>query len=153
MKGYLTLITALLLVFAGPSCLDARPYGSKQQNSGSHYQGIWFGNPDVMRERLNLSPEQMRQIASINERYQGIMTGLREKLRPLREQLRTEMLKRSVDRHRVRTILEKISKVEVEIRYNRITHRLDMEKVLTAEQKNMLQYEQRYQRRQRHHDR
>jgi Spy/CpxP family protein refolding chaperone len=106
-----------------------------------------------MKERLGLSPEQMREIASMNERYHEIMTRLREKMRPLRVDLRSEMLKRDPERERIRTILEKISEVEVEIRFNRISHRLDMEKVLTPEQKRKLQYERRYHRRHQRHDR
>lgn len=94
-----------------------------------------FGNPQMMKERLGLSDQQIVEIGKINTRHEKAMLDYREKLAPKKIQLKRLLLEDNVDLKKVRGVLEDISEINVDLHMLRIQHRLDIEKVLTEEQR------------------
>lgn len=97
-----------------------------------------FGDTEFMREKLGLSDKQIELISSINLKYQRLLLENREKLQPQRTRLKQLLLEEKIDLAEIEKILKKISDVEVQIRLNRIKHRIEIEKVLTEEQRKKL---------------
>ena len=94
-----------------------------------------FGNPEMMKERLGLTDAQVVEIGKINTRHEKAMLDYREKLAPKKIQLKRLLLEDNVDLKKVRSVLEDISGIQVDLHMLRIQHRLRIEKVLTEEQR------------------
>jgi len=97
--------------------------------------GPMFGDPERMKKDLGLTDEQVKKIAGINNEHKKKMLEFREKIAPREIQLERLLLEDAVDLAKVRSLLREISDLKVEIQMLRIQHRLDIEKVLTTEQK------------------
>jgi len=132
-------ITADLLAYRGPRRGLHRGYRQ-------YYEGIYFGDEAYLKERLNLTDKQIDSIARINAAYKKALWDFREKIHPKRRALRKLLLVEEIDLQRVRSLLKEIADLEVEIRLLRIRHRLDIEKVLTNEQRMQLRRERRMKR-------
>jgi len=94
-----------------------------------------FGNPQMMKEKLGLTDTQVVEIGKINTRHEKAMLDYREKLAPKKIQLKRLLLEDNVDMKKVRSVLEDISGIQVDLHMLRIQHRLSIEKVLTEEQR------------------
>lgn len=101
-------------------------------------QGMFFGNPEVYKTKLGLSDEQVNKIGKINLEYKKKLLNIRETMQPKRIKLQRLLLEDEVNLKDVRALLNEISALEVEIRMQWINHRLDIDKVLTPEQRNKL---------------
>ncbi len=103
-----------------------------------------FGNPQMMKERLGLTDTQVVEIGKINTRHEKAMLDYREKLAPMKIQLKRLLLEDNVDMKKVRSVLEDISGIQVDLHMLRIQHRLSIEKVLTEEQRAKMKTHMRY---------
>ncbi len=132
-------ITADLLAYRGPR---------RGLNKGyrQYHEGICFGDESYLKERLSLSDKQISSIGRINAAYKKALWDFQEKIQPKRLALRKLLLVEEIDLQRVRSLLKEIADLEVEIRMLRIQHRLDIEKVLTKEQRDRLRRERRMKR-------
>jgi Spy/CpxP family protein refolding chaperone len=97
--------------------------------------GPMFGDPERMKKDLGLTDEQVKKIAVINSEHKKKMLEFKEKMAPREIQLERLLLEDTVDLAKVRSLLSEISDLRVEVQMLRIQHRLEIEKVLTAEQK------------------
>ena len=97
-----------------------------------------MGNPEVMKERLGLSDEQIDKISEINLDYKKKYLEYREKIAPKKIKLRQMLLEENVDLQVVRSLLKEISDLRLEVKMLRIKQRLDIEKILTPSQREKL---------------
>ena len=105
--------------------------------------GMHFDDPGFMKNELGLSDEQINAVGRINQDFHNRMLQLRKKIAPERDHLRDLLRAEPVDTAEVKKILQNIGSLQTEIRYQMILHRLDIEKVLTAEQRKKLREEMR----------
>lgn len=111
---------------------------------GGH--GMMFGDKRIF-EKLNLSDEQMDKIEDINDKYLTEHIKIREKMRPKMKALRAVLEKDPVDIEKARTILKEISELQVESRILMIRQRIEIDSVLTKDQKEKMRREMRSKRR------
>ena len=138
-------VVALTLVAFGTSEINAQRFRDRddRRRSGKpRYmrdrpgpRGMFFGDPERMKQELGLSNKQIDKIGKINLAYQKRFLEYREKLEPKRISLKKLLLEDEVNLQGVRSLLMEIAKIRVDIRMLRIEHRLDIEKVLTTSQK------------------
>ncbi len=146
----MALALALLIsaVIAAPELLAQ--HGKMRQCPGyekGYYRGPWYGNLEVMQEKLGLSDGQVEKITAINANFRKQMLDHREKLAPKNIQLRKLLLEDNVNISNVRANLREIYDIKIEIRITMIEHRLAIENVLTEKQKNRLRIERKKMRR------
>ncbi len=108
--------------------------GDKKQMMMEHH-GKFFGDPARMKKELSLTDEQVTKITDINKEHRKKMLDYKEKLAPKEIQLKKLLLEDTVDMAKVRLLLKEIGDLRVELQALRIEHRLDIEKVLTPDQK------------------
>jgi Spy/CpxP family protein refolding chaperone len=94
-----------------------------------------FGDKERMRAWIKLSDEQIDRISAVNLEYERMLLDYREKLDPLVIKLKKLLLEEQVDLNAVHDYLKKIGDLQVEVRMLRIRQWLDIEKVLTPEQR------------------
>lgn len=109
---------------------------------------------EKMIKELNLTKEQQEKAKALKEARKGKMKASMEKMRPLHEELRTLLEADKVDMSKVRTQLEKIAALQVDLRLSHIEGRLEFEAILTPEQKAKLKtmHKKRQDERKKHHD-
>jgi Spy/CpxP family protein refolding chaperone len=105
---------------------------------GDKCDPMFFGNPDALKEKLDLTNDQVDKIAVINLEYKKKLLKIREKMQPKETRLQGLLLEDDVNLKEVRALLEEISVFHVEMGMLRITQRLDIEKVLTPAQRTEL---------------
>jgi len=109
----------------------------------SPFGRMCFGDRDRMRDELGLSEKQIEKVSRINTRYHEMARKYREKIHPLKGELRRLLLAKEVDFNVVRKKLREISEIEIELKILMIRHRLELEKVLSPEQMKKLKRERR----------
>lgn len=142
------LILLLLLLFMVQPLFARYGHGQMERDpfmggrhGGPHHRRPWFGDEDLMRDQLGLSEKQVQAIISINRKMRERLFALGEQIRPLKRELHRLLSKENVSMQDARRQLEKISKLEIEIRILRIEHRLQIAKILTKEQRQKLRRE------------
>lgn len=122
-----------------------RPGGPKMgMESCPHMKGkaghppMFFGNPVMFKQELGLTDQQIAKIEQINLNHHKLMLNEREKLEPKRIQLERLLLEENINLNNVRNLLREIADIRIDIHMLKITHRLEIEKVLTQEQKTKL---------------
>jgi Spy/CpxP family protein refolding chaperone len=133
--------------FAGPG-MEMRPEGYPRGEGGSKMEGrvrmhgeggtMFFGDPEAMKTTLGLTDEQMDKIGKINNEYRKKLLKIREDLEPKRIKLQGLLEEENINLKDVRSLLEEISKFEVEIRILRINQMLDISNIFTPDQKKQL---------------
>jgi Spy/CpxP family protein refolding chaperone len=140
---------AAALMIAGPSTYakeGGKRYGDKKVSGEKCMMhgdmkgpgGPMFGDPAKMKKEYGLNDDQMKKIAAINNEHHKKMLEFREKMAPKEIQLERLLLEDAVDMGKVKSLLREISDVKVEVHMLMIQHRLDIEKVLTPEQKEKM---------------
>ncbi len=114
-------------------------HGREGFMGGPH--GPFFGDPEEMKAKLKLTDEQVNKISAINLEYKKQFMGFHEKIAPKHIKLRKILLEDNVDLKEVRGLLKEISDLRVETNLLMIQQRLDIEKVLTPEQRTKLKSE------------
>jgi|GEM_PF-530615 len=110
--------------------------GPPPMGSPSDRHGMMFGDPERMREKLNLTDDQMDKIEDLNEKYFDEHKKIRDKIRPKMRALRKLLDQDAVDIDKARVILKEISELQVETRILMIRQKSDIDKVLTKEQRD-----------------
>ncbi|MDY6934052.1 MAG: Spy/CpxP family protein refolding chaperone [Spirochaetota bacterium] len=136
----------VLFILSNSNDLFAKRGGGKGHGRPGHYdcrdggfhKGVFFGNPEMMKERFGLSDDQVNKISEINLEYKKKLLKIKEKIAPKRINLQSMLLEDNVNLKKVRSLLKEISELKIEIRMLRIKQRLDIEKLLTPSQKNRL---------------
>ncbi|MFH0974182.1 MAG: Spy/CpxP family protein refolding chaperone [Spirochaetota bacterium] len=113
-------------------------HGGGMHHEGRPHKGLFFGDPQVMKEKFGLSDEQVEKIGIINNDFRKKLLTIRDSIEPKRTKLQSLLTGDNINLNDVRALLEEISKFEVEIRMLRINHILEIEKVLTPAQKKEL---------------
>ncbi len=88
--------------------------------------------------QLNLTSEQMNRINDILVKHRQEATVLRGKRSQLKAELEAELLKDSPSMSRIRSLLKEISDVEYRLRLSSIERVLEIEGVLTPQQREQL---------------
>jgi Spy/CpxP family protein refolding chaperone len=136
----LGLLVAAAMLFT--SALQAQPCmpdgGPGSKGPGGPRDGIFFGNPGAMKQQLGLTDTQIAKIGEINLGFKKQMLDQREKLVPKEIHLERLLLEDNPNLGNVRKALRDISDVKLEIQMLKVSHRLEIEKVLTPEQKTRL---------------
>jgi Spy/CpxP family protein refolding chaperone len=133
----LLISAAAVLLIAQPSLYAERvgPMRGGEKTCMKEHGGPVFGDPARMQKDLGLTDEQVKKIADINKNHERKMLDYREKLAPKNIQLRRLLLDETVDMVKVRSLVKEIADLRAELQILRIQQRLDIEKVLTPEQK------------------
>jgi Spy/CpxP family protein refolding chaperone len=133
---------AALLLLVQPALYAQHGGGMKGGRDGGKecpmmkgHDGPVFGDPVRMQKELGLTDAQVVKIADINKEHKKKMLGYKEKLAPMKIQLKRQLLEDNVDMAKVRALIKDMSDLKVELQVLRIQHRLDIEKTLTLEQK------------------
>lgn len=130
------------IILASASALQAQPCmpdgGPGRKGPGGPRDGIFFGNPGAMKQDLGLTDAQITKIGEINLGFKKQMLDQREKLVPKEIRLERLLLEDTPDLGNVRKALREISDIKLEIQMIKVSHRLEIEKVLTQEQKTRL---------------
>lgn len=126
----------------GPEFVDEGP----GMRSGHHMPGNRFGRnfcgPDFMREKLNLSSEQVAKIEELNRKFGEENIILFRSMEPEKEKLRSILQKNDKpDIIEVRKSLEKMASLNVELQILRIKQGSEIDSILSAEQKKILKSE------------
>ncbi|HEY1405164.1 MAG TPA: Spy/CpxP family protein refolding chaperone [Spirochaetota bacterium] len=124
----------MLIAAGGPGDDDRDFEGDDHRPMGR--PGMMFGNPERMKKRLNLTDEQMTKIEQINEKYYDEHGKVRDKIRPKMDELRKVLDSDTVDIEKARALLREIGEYQLENRILMIKQRIDIEKVLTKEQRD-----------------
>jgi Spy/CpxP family protein refolding chaperone len=104
---------------------------------------MWFGNLDEMKEVLKLTDKQIEQIGRINTEFRDAMIRLHERMRPLQLKLKGLLLGERINFDDIKSILKQISEVEVDMRMLKIKQRVEIENILTKDQRDKLKSERR----------
>ncbi len=116
-----------------------RGYGPMMHSSsGPMMKGKCYGNQEFMRQKLNLTEDQIKRISDINGKYMGKLLRFRDKLIPGKKRLKRMLLKEKLNFNKIRAVLKEISDIEIEIRLLKIRQRLEIEKVFTPSQRRNL---------------
>lgn len=107
----------------------------RHRRSRHHKRRMFFGDPLEMKEKFGLTDKQIAKISDINLKHRKLHLKIQEQEAPKRIQLKRLLLEKEIDLKKVRLILTELSKLQVESRMLRIKHRIEIEKQLTAEQR------------------
>lgn len=93
---------------------------------------------EKMKSQLELSDEQFEKIKAIGAKYNERRSQMKAQLREARSGVRALMQADTLDRERIRAGLERNAKLRVDLGMLRVDQRIEMERVLTPGQKEML---------------
>ncbi len=142
-----TLITSfiILLCFVMASDLSARPddrmmdgMDSEGHRHGPRHRNNIFSDLDYLRNTLKFSEDQITKIEKINSDHRTEMTKYRSQIEPKKEELKNLILDKNINFEKIRSKLKEISEIDVEIRILFIKHRIEIENIMTPDQKKMM---------------
>ncbi len=113
-------------------------YAEGKNNSSHRNRAPRLDDRSRMDTELRLSEEQVKKIAVIDRDHEKRMLDYREKIAPRRIRLQRMLIEDAVDINAVRTLIKEISDLEADMHVMNIRHRLDMDKVLRAEQRDTM---------------
>lgn len=121
-----------------------RGMGPGNRMGPHHRRGrrLW-GNPEALKDRFNLRNKQIQRIKAINKKYHDKHSIARDKMYKLRRNLRAIILSNKIDTKKLKVALNRIGSVEADIRFYKIMHRYEIEKVLTLKQRRMVREQRR----------
>jgi len=139
MISFLTLAAAValiqpLLYAESDGKKEADPEHFGERHMKMHGEGL-FGDPVHIYKKLGLTDEQVKNIVGINKEYAKKVLNYREKLAPKHIQLKKMFLEDNVDIDKVKSLLKEIADLRVDLHVLRIQQWLEIEKLLTPEQK------------------
>ena len=146
-KQVKNIITAFIIAFSliTVTGLNARPDDGMAggMDMGGHRHGPRhgkniFSDLDYLRNTLKFSEEQITKIEKINSDHKTEMTKYRSQIEPKKEELRNLILDKNINFEKIRSKLKEISEIDVEIRILFIKHRIDIENIMTPDQKKMM---------------
>lgn len=103
-----------------------------------------FCSPRFMRQKLNLEESQIEKIQVLNEKFNREHNSYDLKKQPLKKELKELLRKQNPeDLKEIRSLLEKIYEVNIELRMIRIRQGMEISKILSPDQMKMLRGERR----------
>lgn len=130
---YFALLTAALLAIGGVFALNSR---AAQSASDDDAPGGKLG--ERVKEKLNLSPDQLAKIKSELKAERDNITSLLTRLHDTHTQLRTEIHKADATEASVRDAAAKVSAVEADLAVERLKLYGKISPILTADQRAKL---------------
>jgi Spy/CpxP family protein refolding chaperone len=106
-----------------------------------------------LKDELKLTDDQIAKITKINQDFREQFAKFRELMSPERLKLMDMLLKEDVNLDEVKARLKRIGDMKIDIQMTKIKHRLEIEKVLTPEQKDKHRKEMKQRRKMGRHDR
>lgn len=88
-----------------------------------------------MKEHLELTDSQYQQIKEIAASYSSKRDALKKKMIPLHEKLANQMTAENPDRSTVKSTMESLAELRIEMRLLMLDQRLEMQKLMNDEQK------------------
>lgn len=126
----------------GPGFMDNGPGMPGRHHMQGNRFGRNFCSPDFMKEKLNLSSEQIARIEDLNTKFDKETSVLFEQLKPEKERLKVILSESDKpDMNEVKKTLERMSSLNVELQLLRIRQGCDIDRILTEEQQNTLRRE------------
>lgn len=126
-------LVAVALTAGGLFALNSRAAQTAQ--SADNATGKWR---ERIKEKLNLTDDQIAQIKSQVKSEKGNITSLLSRLRNARSQLRAEMQKSDATESSVRTASAQVASVQGDIAVERLKLRAKINPILTADQRAKL---------------
>ncbi len=112
-----------------------------------HPRGNPFGrdfcNPEFMRNRLELTEQQIEAVEKLNIRFDNEYSLFNKELRPLQDKLREILKDPNPDMNLVRETMKQISDLELEIRILRISQGAEISKIIPTDKMEVLHHERR----------
>jgi Spy/CpxP family protein refolding chaperone len=96
---------------------------------------------DKMQAKLDLTIDQVGKIKDINNKYEAKFEEQHKKMKPLHLELKQLVREENININKVRAKLGEISNVEIEQKILSIEHRMEVQKLLTPDQKKKLSEE------------
>ena len=126
----------------GPEFMGEGPGMRGPHHMPANRFGRNFCGPDFMREKLNLDNAQIARIEELNSKFDSETSILFKQIKTERDKLRSLMTPGiKPDMKEVRSSLEKISSLNVEIQLLRIQQGGEIDSILSPEQKDTLRKE------------
>ncbi len=142
---YILTLAIFLCLIAGDAFSRPADFGEDRGPGRGMMHGrggpMWFGNLNEMKEVLQLTDKQIEQIGKVNAEFRNAMFKLHEKMRPLQLKLKEQLLGETIDFSDVKSLLKQISEVEVDMRMLKIKQRVEIENILTKDQRDKLKQE------------
>jgi Spy/CpxP family protein refolding chaperone len=147
-KQVKTIITSFIIAVSliTISELNARPGDGMMGGMGieGHGRGQGqgrniFSDMNYLRNTLKFSEEQITKIEKINSDHKTEMMKYRSQIEPKKDELRNLILEKNINFDKIRSKLKEISEIDIEIRILFIKHRIEIENIMTPEQKKMMQ--------------
>jgi len=136
------------IAFAGPKTKliqDGPPPGGPDDNRIEMRERMhggsgpmFFGDPDAMKTKLGLTDEQVDKISKVNDEYRKKLLKVRNDIDPKMKKFHELLEEENINLKEVRSLLDEISHLEVEVRMLRINQALDITKILTPDQRKQL---------------
>jgi Spy/CpxP family protein refolding chaperone len=123
-------VSIIILMVALPALLLAQPHGMSRS---MHQSGSWMG-----MEQLNLSDEQADQLHTLRIAHQKKMVPLRADLQLAQIEL-DELVRAGDSSKKLDAAIKKVNDLEGSLNELRIKHQIEVDKVLTEEQRRMMQ--------------
>ena len=138
----------------GPEFMNEGPGMQGRHHMPGNRFGRNFCGPEFMREKLNLSSDEITKIEELNRKFGEENDEIFRKMEPEKERLRNILQKDDKpDIAEVKRTLEKMSSLNVEIQILRIQQGSEIDSILSTEQKKTLRSERKmfFERMQRRH--
>ena len=136
MKSQKIIMVISFVLIAGVAFANTK--GSDKANHSKKQVNFFMSNLNEMKTKLDLTNAQVTQIEKINANYKPRFEEQSKQMRPLRTELRQLMSEENIDTNKVRAKLREISNIEIEQKVLRIEHRVEVQKLLTPDQKKKL---------------
>jgi len=115
--------------------------GGKMEGRQRMHSGggpMFFGDPEAIKVKLGLTDEQVDKISKINDEYRKKLLKVREDIEPKMKKFYSLLEEENINLKDVRSLLEEISRLEVEVRMLRINQALDITNILNPDQRKQL---------------
>jgi len=147
----LIIVFTTLPLFGNQFKSNGQPCNGKEKIHRGHRPPP-FENIKFMKNKLKLSEKQIDKIININKKYRAKHIKKREKINPLKREIKKSLQVKKINFKKVKQLLTKISSLNVEIRMNMIKHRIEIEQILTTKQKKNM-FKERRKKNRRNHER
>lgn len=90
---------------------------------------------EFMKKNLNLTNDQVTKIKAISAKYEPKRKEARTNIQALHKELHTMLMDENPDKSKVKSKMEEISRIKIDMRLKGLDQRLEVTKILTTEQK------------------
>lgn len=138
MKKYFTLIAILLvsLTLTAAPAMRGHNMGTPSDNKDNNMPQMNMQKSCGMMDDLNLTPDQQKQLDDIHFRFEKALIPLRADIKSLRLDMKRALREEKFED--AQKLAEQIGAKKIDIEKLRISHRSDMSKVFTADQKKIM---------------